>query len=353
MKTSPILYLICLSFLCSFVGLYAQEAFETNDGTQNIDFKISTLQRPILNGNQTVKALITISPDDQEDIFLTNSSNGVIFENKPNVYLIKKSQLWWLVQDYRHHAFALVSVIDGTKWLYIQDNQRENIISLESNDKVQDGYVDDNYFFEFIMPYTTSDAKHYIIQSKTFQNQYWKPSNGNLNLEFLNTTSSEPFVFEFKTFGSFADQYIPIPTYSSAYHDIEITEPNFLGEKSTKISIKNDVASIEDNTSIIGSGNIAVLKKGGSDEMFQVIFEDDAIAKIGLLDYNVSKYKKEALQLPGSRELFSGIEINEDGEIYLFNKGIQKYTTFIKNEAITLGYINGTLVAKQGDKTYT
>ena len=65
--------------------------------------------------------------------------------------------------------------------------------------------------------------------------------------------------------------------------------------------------------------------------MFQVIFEDDAIAKIGLLDYNVSKYKKEALQLPGSRELFSGIEINEDGEIYLFNKGIQKYTSFIKN----------------------
>ena len=353
MKTSSILYLICVLFLSFFSELNAQKALEIKNNIQNLDFKISTLQRPVLNGNQTVKALITISPDDQKDIFLTNSTQGVVFENKPFMYLIKKSQLWWLVQDYRHQAFALVSVIDGTKWLYVKDDQTENSISLETNDKQQNDYVDDNYFFEFIMPYTTLDAKHYIIQSKAFQNQYWKLFDGHLNLEYLNTDDSEPFVFEFKTFGSFADQYIPIPTYSSAYHDIELTEPNFLGEQSTKISVKNDVASIEDNTAIIGSGNITVLKKGGSDEMFQVIFEDDAIAKIGLLDYNVSKYKKEALQLPGSRELFSGIEMNEDGEIYLFNKGIQKYTTFIKNEAITLGYTNGTLVVKQGDKTYT
>ncbi|MHA7058143.1 T9SS type A sorting domain-containing protein [Aquimarina sp. M1] len=344
-------FLTCLGLLC--MTSQAQESVSSKV-PQTLDFRFASLKTPDLIGNQTVRALITISPDNRENELLSYTDSIPVFEPKPTLFFLKKSQLWWLVQDYTLNAFALVSVIDGTKWLYIASNDNNNFsLEINTNNQMENDYIDDNYFFEFVMPYETTEDKHYIIQSIAADNQYWKAENNQLALKGLALDETIPFTFNFKTFRSFEDRFISTPTYSSAFHTTETLESGSTGSEYTRITTKEEVAPINDNTAIIGSGNITTLKRGGSKDMFQVVFEKDAIAKIGLLDYNVSKYTKEALQSPGSRKLFTGIEMNDDGEIYLFNKGIEKYTEFVSDTPIVFGYDNGTFVAKQADKTYT
>ncbi|WP_298313299.1 T9SS type A sorting domain-containing protein [uncultured Aquimarina sp.] len=345
------LCIICL--VCSINQLYAQE-HKVSSTNRSLDFGFASLKTPELKRNQTVKALITISPDSRDNEFLTRTSEGLVIEERSFVYFLKKNQLWWLVQDYKLNAFALVSVDDGTDWMYLDSQENgTNSLRMITNDQTENEYIDDNYFFEFVMPYVTQEDKHYLIQSIATTDQYWKSNDTTLASQNLDLNDSAPYTFTFRTFRSFENKYISVPTYDSAFHSIETLESGAAGSEYTKISANEAIAPIDDNTAIVGSGDITILKRGGSEDMFQVIFENDAIAKIGLLDYNVSKYTKEVLQTPGSRKLFSGIEMNEDGEIYLFNKGIEKYTEFVADTPIVFGYDNGTLVARQDTKSYT
>ena len=345
------LCMICIGF--GITQLNAQE-YQASNSDRNLDFGFASLKTPELKRTQTVKALITISPDSRDNEFLTRTSEGLTIEERSFVYFLKKSQLWWLVQDYKLNAFALVSVDDGTDWMYLKTNEDgTSALQMVINDKTENEYMDDNYFFEFVMPYITQEDKHYLIQSIAVTDQYWKSNDITLESKSLNLNDSAPFTFTFRTFRSFEDKYISVPTYDSAFHTIETLESGSTGTEYTKISANEAIAPIDDNTAIIGSGDITILKRGGSEDMFKVVFEEGTISKIGLLDYNVSKYRKEALQTPGSRKLFAGIEMNEDGEIYLFNKGIEKYTDFTPGTPIIFGYSNGTLVAKQDDKNYT
>ena len=318
----------------------------------NRDFDLSTLQRPALFNNQVIKSLISIAPDDQ-NVSLTRTNNGLVMEPTPLDASIKKSQLWWLVQDYIHNAFALVSVTNSTDWLFLEPNNSGYALTARTNDLIENEYIDNNYFFEFVMPQGAPRDKSYSIQSIAEENQYWKTQNNQILSEAITIDNEKPFIFNFRTFVSFEDQFIPVPIYNSDFHTVETTENEITGSKYTHIAVNPTLSTIDDNTALLGSGNITILKRGGAQDQFKITFEQNSIAKVGLLDYKVSRYTKEALQSPGSRKVYAGIEMNDDGEIYLFNKGIEKYTTFTADTPIIFGYDNGTLIAKQNDKSYT
>ena len=325
------------------------------------DIDISSLQRPDLIGSQTIKGLLTISPKETPNQLLTRTKDGLRIEEASTTF--PQSQYWWLVQDYFYKAFALVSVSDGKDWLYLEPNKEGGFdVVMTTNDKEENDYLDDNYFFQFVMLDTQNqEDKEYLVEGIVAKDQYLKRTNitNTINttithesLVINDTIKPEDFIFVFNTLSSFEDKYIEIPTYDSQYHTIESIANQTTGGSYTKITANSALAE-NDNTAIVGSGNITVLKKGGASDLFQLTFEEGTIARVGLLDYNISKFTKEALQTSGSRKLFSGIEMNEDGEIYIFNKGTEKYTALVANSPIILGYDNGTIVATQGDKSYT
>ncbi|SNR13831.1 T9SS type A sorting domain-containing protein [Tenacibaculum jejuense] len=320
--------------------------------TSVLDFSFESLQVPNLKGSQTTKALVTISPDGKDNSFLTRSVSGIEIVENQNTSEIKKNQLWWVVQDFKHEAFALVSVENGADWIYIQEKEGDLSIGLITNNILENEYIDDNYFFEFVMPYNTQEEKHYIIQSAAKADNYLKATDENISLENLQTEDTTSFTFEFNTFNSFENQYIAMPTYSSDAHTIESITVAGSENRFTRITADDFLAPIEDNTAIIGSGNITTLIEGGLEDMFQVVFNGKAAAKLGLLDYNVSIYSKEALQSSGSRLLTSGIEKRDNGIIYIFNKGKEVATEFIPDLPIYFGHESGMLLAKQGDKKY-
>ncbi|TCI92129.1 T9SS type A sorting domain-containing protein [Tenacibaculum sp. M341] len=342
--------LLIIGFSIIYGYFFNQINAQTTPST--VDFSFESLQVPNLKGSQTTKALVTISPDGKETSFLTRVATGLKIVENENKSEIKKNQLWWVVQDFKHQAFALVSVENGADWIYLQETNVSFSIVLATNDIVENEYIDDNYFFEFVMPYNTQEDKHYIIQSAAKANNYLKAVAENISLESLQTEDTTPFTFEFNTFKSFENQYIIMPTYSSNAHTIENIAVADSDNRFTRITADDFLAPIEDNTAIIGSGNITTLIEGGTEDMFQVVFNDKAAAKLGLLDYNVSVYSKEALQSPGSRLLTSGIEKRDNGIIYIFNKGKEIATEFVPNLPIYFGHESGKLLAKQGDKKY-
>lgn len=351
MKT--ILLTIRLSILLLFGCLSNQLVGQASSEGQVLDFELGSLQTPNLKGSQTTKALVTISPDGRNTAFLTRTSSGLEIVENTNTNETKKNQLWWVVQDFKYKAFALVSVENGADWVYLQETNNGFSVVLATNDKLEDDYIDDNYFFEFVMPYNTQEEKHYLIQSAAVTNNYIKSNTNTLSFESLHTEASAPFTFEFKMFSSLENQYLAIPTYSSSAHTIETINVSNSDDKLTRITTNGLLEPIEDNTAVIGSGNISTLVEGGSKDMFKVTFNDKAAAKLGLLDYNVSVYSKEALQSPGSRSIISGIEKRDNGLIYLFNRGKEITTKFTANTPITFGHENGVLFAKQGNKQYT
>ncbi len=342
--------LLIIGFSIIFGYFFNQINAQTTPST--VDFSFESLQVPNLKGNQTTKALVTISPDGKENSFLTRVATGLEIIENENANEIKKNQLWWVVQDFKYQAFALVSVENGADWMYIQEKDGAFSIGLATNGIVENEYIDDNYFFEFVMPYNTQEEKHYIIQSAAKTDKNLKATDENISLESLQKEDATPFTFEFNTFKSFENQYIAMPTYSSNVHTIENITVTDTDSKFTRITTDDFLAPIEDNTAIIGSGNITTLIEGGTEDMFQVVFNDKAAAKLGLLDYNVSIYSKEALQSPGSRLLTSGIEKRDNGIIYIFNKGKEVVTEFVPNLPIYFGHESGMLLAKQGDKKY-
>ncbi|WP_299714300.1 T9SS type A sorting domain-containing protein [uncultured Tenacibaculum sp.] len=348
MKTKLLIIVFSIIYGYFFSQVNAQIA--TSKAASVLDFSFESLQVPDLKGSQTTKAIITISPDGKENSFLTRSVSGIEIVENENNSEIKKNQLWWVVQDFKHQAFALVSVENGADWIYLQETNGAYSPVIATNDIVENEYIDDNYFFEFVMPYNTQEDKHYIIQSAAKANNYLKAVAENISIESLQTENSTSFTFEFNTFKSFENQYIAVPTYSSNAHIIENIADS--DNKFTRITTDDFLAPIEDNTAIIGSGNITTLVEGGTEDMFKVIFNDKAAAKLGLLDYNVSVYSKEALQSPGSRLLTSGIEKRDNGIIYIFNKGKEIATEFVPNLPIYFGHESGKLLAKQGDKQH-
>ncbi|WP_188111989.1 T9SS type A sorting domain-containing protein [Aquimarina sp. RZ0] len=315
--------------------------------TEDID--IASFDRPDFKGNQSVRGIVRISPDDTDFVLTRTGITLSLVPPKKN----NKEQLWWLLQDYIHKGFSIVSVSDGTQWLFVGSKDSDTYqLELKTNDKtasneIIDEYIDPGYFFEMQIPYTTQQKRHALIRSISNTDIYWHYTTSGIALNKLTKEDTTPFVFNYEIANFFENSYLSIPFYDSANH----TENILQDKTATRISVVGEEINPDNNSAIIGSGAITVLNKKGDDEMFRVVFENESIASIGLLDYVNSHYTKDAIQSSGSRKLIAGISVDDGGDIYLFNKGQVKYTGFETDKPILFGYKQGKLIAKQGDKT--
>ncbi|PKV52272.1 putative secreted protein (Por secretion system target) [Aquimarina sp. MAR_2010_214] len=364
MKKLIFLGLCTLFFMSSILLIHAQQSIPSQQNIAHID--LASLVLPNFKGTQSLKGLITISVN-KSDALLTRTSTGLSFVKTAYPH---KNQLWWIIQDEIHNGFSLSSVTDGSQWLAIQNSNGTPELQLITNDVTSIHptynleYLDKKYFFEFESSIIQSgQALFKSIRSKdALPNDpdiYWHLKNKQQSPEqwkiegttLTNTSNTEDFIFNYNILKSFDNNYIPIPFYDSAYHK---KDPLFNNKTATRLSLlSNPPIAKYDNSAVVGSGDIIILNKEEPIKTFKIVFEEGSIAEIGLLDYSNSKFTQNVLQSPGARRPIAGIELNEDGTIYLFNKGTTKETSFLKNEPIYLWYHWGKMHAEQNNQVVT
>ena len=318
--------------------------FADNDtlGTQfpNIDI-------PDIDGVQSIKAMIKVKPYNRDKVLsLVGSELRYLEEDQTD-----NRQLWWVIQDYEYHAFALVNASNTDKWLYYDVSTGE-ISMVENNRKTTTNpllgeYLEKQYFFEFefFEPGATSSyalrslSSRAYLQTENLNSEY---SNWHLAIgDFISDRHSMYFdIKAFKGFSSGDFVYLPM---SETNHHTQTKENRSLTIRATR--------RITDNKSYLSSSHGFLANRIGGENMFKVTFDSLVTeSTIGLLHYRATIFNNSFYQKQGNRKPIAGIQI-KDNHISLFNKDIVVPTSFKKGIPIIFGYKKGELIASQLGET--
>ena len=327
---------------------------------------------PEIDGIQSVKGLVKIKPHGtEESLTLVNSE----FRYLP----IKESdnrQLWWVVQDYHYHTFALVNNA-SSQWLYY-DPSTNSLMTTTNDKKTSDDpllgeYLERQYFFEFETfdsishpnkPtlyairsfYSKKDLQtnKYLPKTKYLQTTHLDSESSNWRLGIGEKTAGNALYFDLEEIKGFSGGVVPLPMSETEDH----TQQKVNGLLSIQAK-----RPITDNKAYLSSSYGFLLNLLGGKEMFTITFDDSVTESVvGLLHYRAALFRNAFFQKEGSRKPIAGIGVKEDKTkkrgyvIYLFNKDNtvdEADGYFIKGEPIVFGYKRGDLIASQEQKDKT
>ena len=300
---------------------------------------------PEIEGVQTVKGLIRLKAHGTDKaLTLVESEIRYLPVNESD-----NRQLWWIIQDYDYHAFALSNASNPDQWIYYDF---PNLLSISIGNKktVEDPllgkYLGKQYFFEFDIfePNLTSSyairslGSNNYIQTTNLGSEYtdWHLETGNF------VPDRNAIYFDIETFKSSSNSFVSLPISETDDH----TQTK---DSLSLVKIKTNHL-ITSNKAYLSSSYGFSLNKLGGEDMFKITF--DSLVKeseVGLLHYKATIFNNSFYQKEGNRKPISGIRVNSD-TIYLFNKDNLIKTSFKKEIPITFGYRNGELIANQLDK---
>ena len=309
--------------------------------------KLPIVDIPEIDGVQTVKALVKIRPHQADKVLaLVESELRYLEEDESD-----NRQLWWIIQDYEYHAFALVNASRIDQWLYY--NVSTESLSITENDKkISDNpllgeYLEQQYFFEFDIfdPELTSSYAIRNLYSKSYlktANLDSEYSNWRLGIgDFVSNQHSMYFnleVFQGYSGGEFV--YLPMSETDSHTQTKE--------DRSLNIEAAHLITT---NKSFLSSSYGFLINRLGGENMFKVAFNSLVTeAVIGLLHYRATIFNNAFYQKKGNRKPIAGIRI-KGNDISLFNKDNVVSTHFKKEIPIIFGYKNGELIASQNGET--
>ena len=337
----------CLILSCFFNDkLFGKRSNSLTDNDSS-ETRLPNIDIPEIDGIQTVKALIRLKPKG-------TSQSLALIDSELRYLPIDESdnrQLWWIIQDYQYHAFALVNASNTDRWLY-QDISTESLIVIANNKKITDDpllgeYLEKQYFFEFEFfdPSMTSSYAIRNLHSKDYlqtfhlKSEYlnWRLGIGDFNLE------QQSSYFDIEVFEGYSnDDFVYLP--------MSETEDHTQTKENRSLSIKAN-HRITDNKAYLSSSYGFLINRLGADNIFKITFDSLVMESvIGLLHYKAAVFNNSFYQKQGSRKPIAGIQI-KDNNISLFNKDIVVPTAFKKGIPIILGYKNGEIIASQLGKT--
>ena len=327
---------------------HAEDFFNSrNNDANSLKYELSIINIPDIHGVQTVKALVKIKPH--------NTNKALTLIDSELRYLpIDESdnrQLWWIIQDYEYHAFALVNASKTEQWLYY-DASTESLSILKDDKKTFDDpvlgeYLERQYFFEFELfePDQTSSYAIRSLYSKTYlqttnlnsEHSYWRLRIGNF------TPNRHSMYFEIDTFKGYSNgKFVYLPMSETDDHT-QIKEDQSLTIGTSRL--------ITNNKAYLSSSYGFLINRLGGENMFKITFNSLVTnSVVGLLHYKATIFNNSFYQKEGSRKPIAGIGV-KGNSIYLFNKDNVVPTPFQKGVPIIFGYRNGELIASQSNDT--
>ena len=300
---------------------------------------------PEIEGVQTIKGLIRLKAHGTDKAL-------TLVESEIRYLPVDESdnrQLWWVIQDYEYHAFALSNASNTDEWIYY-DFPHMLSISIGNKKTEEDPflgkYLDKQYFFEFDIfePNLTSSytirnlGSNNYMQTTNLDSEYidWRLETGNL------THDRNAIYFDVEKFKSSGDSFVSLPMSETDDH-------TQIKESLSLVKIKANHL-ITDNKAYLSSSYGFLLNRLGGEDMFKITFDNLVTeSMVGLLHYKATVFNNSFYQKEGNRKPIAGIGV-KDNTIYLFNRDNIIKTTFKKEIPITFGYKKGELIANQLDK---
>ena len=311
----------------------------------SVEDQLPVINIPDIDGLQTVRTLVRIKPHNRDKAL-------TLVDSKLRYLPVDKSdnrQLWWIIQDYEYHAFALANTSNTDRWLYYDDST-ENL-SVEKNDKkVKDtllgDYLEKQYFFEF--ENFNMDKAFYSIRSRYLKTHYLQTKN--LNLEYSkwwlgigktilrNATHFDIEVFE----GYSKENFVYLPMSET---------DDYTQTKDGKLLNIQANSLITSNKAFLSSSYGFLMNRLGREDMFKITFDSLVTESVvGLLHYKAVIFSNSFYQKKGSRKPIAGLGVKNDN-IYIFNKDNVIPTSFKKGTPIVFGYKSGELIVIQSNDT--
>ena len=339
-----IIYLInCISNHSLLLGVGSYEGASMTN--KNLVAELPVINIPEIQGVQTIKSLIRIKPHDKDkSLALVNSQLRYLPLNNSD-----NSQLWWIIQDYKYHAFALANASDTDQWMYFDPSKnRMSVIKNDRrdlNDPLLGEYIEKQYFFEFEV--FDTENSYYLIRSRHSKPYYLETTNlhstysdWRLGIKRI-TSDCHSMYFDIEVFEeNLSDMFIYLP--------MSKTDNHTQWKKNNSLKIYSNRLII-DNKAYLSSSYGFLTNRLGAENMFKITF-DNLVTRsvVGLLHYKSVPFSNSFYQKEGNRKPIAGISVKGDA-IFLFNKDNVVPTSFKKGIPIIFGYENGELIAKQND----